>query len=317
MLLHLYGPTEAAIAVTGYAIPATHPEVKRLPLGRPMPNCRIYILDDLWEPVPIGVAGELCIAGTPLARGYFRRPDLTAEKFAPDPFSGIPGSRMYLTGDLARWLPDGQVEYLGRIDRQIKLGGCRVEPGEIEAAIRAQEGVDGAHVVLGQAANNALVAYVASRSPELSADTIQRNLRDRLPAFMIPTWFIIIPAFPTNMNGKVDLAALPPPDARLGRLNPNPPQGELEEKISRVWAQVLNVEAVDRDEDFFDLGGHSLLILQVQARLRDEVGYAVSLADLFVNPSVASLAAHISESRIGRMTGWLKRTIASGKGYAS
>ncbi|HEX8089657.1 MAG TPA: non-ribosomal peptide synthetase, partial [Blastocatellia bacterium] len=314
VLLHLYGPTEAAIAVTGYAITNRHAEVERLPLGQPMPNCRIYVVDPLHQPVPIGVPGELCIAGTPLARGYLYRPDLTAERFVPDPFSGVPGSRMYLTGDLARWRPDAQVEYLGRIDRQIKLGGFRIEPGEIEAVIRAQEGVDDALVVIRESGgNNSLVAYVASRSPDISAETIQRGMRARLPAFMIPARFIIIPAFPTNVNGKVDMGALPPSDAMPARLSANPPQGELEEEVARVWCQVLNLEAADRDEDFFDLGGHSLLILQLQARLRDDLGYAISVADLFLHPTVASLAAHMSESKIWRARRWLKRSFETGR----
>jgi amino acid adenylation domain-containing protein len=318
VLLHLYGPTEAAIAVTGYAISAEHEDVERLPLGRPMPNCRIYVVDSFHEPVPIGVPGELCIGGTPLARGYLYRPDLTAEKFVPDPFSGVPGSRMYLTGDLVRWRSDGQVEYLGRIDRQIKLGGFRIEPGEIEAGIRSQAGVDDALVVLREAGGNTtLVAYVASRSPGISTATIQSALRARLPAFMIPARFIIIPAFPINVNGKVDVAAMPPSDAMPVRFSANPPQGELEEKVARIWCQVLNIEAADRDEDFFELGGHSLLILHLQARLRDDLGYAVSVANLFLHPTVASLAVHIQESKIGRAKGWLKRVFRPGKGSAS
>lgn len=315
ILLHLYGPTEAAIAVTGYAITSGHADVERLPLGRPMPNSRLYVLDSLQQPVPAGVPGELCIAGTPLARGYLSRPDLTAEKFVPDPFSGVPGARMYLTGDLARWRPDGQVEYLGRIDRQIKFGGFRIEPGEIEAVVRAQEGVDDALVVVRESGGgSSLTAYVASRSPGVSPEAVQRGLRSRLPAHMIPSRVVIIPAFPTNVNGKIDPAALPPPDAVPGQRSADPPQGELEEAVAGVWCEVLNLEAVDRDEDFFELGGHSLLVLQLQARLRDELGCEVSVANLFLHPTVASLATHVSELKIWRARRWLKKSFGTGRG---
>jgi amino acid adenylation domain-containing protein len=317
VLLHMYGPTEAAIAVTGYAITTQHAQVERLPLGRPMPNCRLYVVDSALEPVPIGVAGELCIGGIPLARGYVARADLTAEKFVPDPFSGISGARLYRTGDLARWRADGQVEYLGRIDRQVKLGGLRIEPGEIEAVLRAQEGVDDAHVVVHEA-NGArgLVAYVASRSATISAETLQHGMRARLPAFMIPSRFFILPAFPINVNGKLDVAALAVPDSHERRQVANPPQGELEEALARIWCQVLKLETVDRGDDFFELGGHSLLILQVQARLQDELGYTVSVPDLFVHTTVEGLAAHLSRSKSGGRR-WLKKIFGIGSGSAS
>jgi amino acid adenylation domain-containing protein len=318
VLLHLYGPTEAAIAVTGYAISAGHAEVERLPLGRPMPNCRLYVLDRWLAPVPIGVSGELFIGGIPLARGYLGRADLTAEKFIPDAFSGIAGSRLYRTGDLARWRSDGQVEYLGRIDRQIKLGGLRIEPGEIEAAIRAQNDVDDALVLVREANGaSALVAYVASRSPGLSAEILQRDLRARLPAFMIPAPVIILPVFPTNINGKVDVAALPPTDAMPVRHAADPPRGALEEHVARCWCCVLNLDAVGRDEDFFELGGHSLMILQLQSRLRHDLGISTRVVDLFLHSTVASLAAHLNESKIGRARRWLKRISRLGRGSAS
>lgn len=318
VLLHLYGPTEAAIAVTGCAVPARNGKVERLPLGWPMPNCRMYVVDALHQAVPIGVPGQLCIAGTPLARGYLGRPGLTAETFVPEPFSGVPGARMYLTGDRARRRPDGEFEYLGRIDRQIKVGGFRVEPGEIEAVIRAQAGVDDAVVLLTESGSlSTLVAYVASRARDISVENLQRSLRARLPAYMIPARFIVVAAFPTNVNGKVDVAALPRADLSAVRPAAHPPAGELEERIARVWCQVLDLEAAERDDDFFDLGGHSLSILQLQAQLRDQLGCRVTVANLFLHPTVASLAAHISDSKLERAKRWLKKSFTIGRGSAS
>jgi amino acid adenylation domain-containing protein len=318
VLLHLYGPTEAAIAVTGYAINADHAEVERLPLGRPMSNCRIYLVDRQLQPMPVGVPGELCIAGTPLARGYLYRPELTAEKFVPDLFTGIPGSRMYLTGDLARWRKDGQIEYIGRIDRQIKLGGHRIEPGEIEAILREQDGVDDALVLAGEATGqNPLVAFIASKSPTISVETIQRALRARLPAFMVPSRCTILPVFPTNVNGKIDIAALPWHEEMPTGLSRNRLHGNLEERIALIWRKVLNLEAVDRNENFFDLGGHSLLILQLQAQIREHMGRTVAVADLFLHPTVASLATHLSESKTGRARRWLTNRFVTGKDSAS
>ncbi len=314
LLLHLYGPTEAAIAVTGYAIAPHHAEAARLPLGRPMPNCRIYVLDSAQQPVPVGVAGELCIAGVPLARGYLARPDLTAEKFVPDPFAAGPGTRLYRTGDLARWRADGQLEYLGRIDRQIKVRGFRIEPGEIEAALRAQPGIDDALVV---AREHSLLAYVASRASDLPTDAIQQTLRARFPAFMVPASFVVVPEFPRNMNGKIDQAALPEHSAPSAPQAGAAPRGALEEQVAHIWCDLLGLESADRDENFFDLGGHSLLVLQLQARLRDELGHAVSVADLFLWPTVAGLVAHISQSKLRRATRWLKRTFSLGRGFGS
>jgi amino acid adenylation domain-containing protein len=317
VLLHLYGPTEAAIAVTGCAVPARSGE-ERLPLGWPMPNCRIYVVDAQLQAVPVGVPGQLCIAGTPLARGYLGRPDLTAETFVPEPFSGIPGARMYLTGDLARRRADGALEYLGRIDRQIKLGGFRVEPGEIEAVIRAQAGVDDAVVLLTESGGHGtLVAYVASRARDVSAETLQRGLRARLPAYMIPARFVVVATFSTNVNGKVDVASLPLSDLPAVRPAANPPTGQLEERIARIWCEVLDLETAERDDDFFDLGGHSLSVLQLQAQLRDQLGYRVTVGNLFLHPTVASLAAHIADSNVERAKRWLKRSFAIGRRSAS
>jgi arthrofactin-type cyclic lipopeptide synthetase C len=243
---------------------------------------------------------------------------LTAEKFVSDPFSRIPGSRIYLTGDLARWRADGQVEYLGRIDRQIKLGGFRIEPGEIEAVIRSDISVDDALVLVREEAGApCLVAYVASQSAATSSEAIQFGLRARLPAFMVPARCIILPTFPRNVNGKIDVAALPAPETIPVRRSANPPQGELEEKVARIWSQVLNLEATDRDEHFFDLGGHSLLVLRLQAQLRDNLDCQVSVADLFLHPTVATLAAHVSKSKAGRTSKWLKKTFAPGKDSAN
>lgn len=314
VLLHLYGPTEAAIAVTGYAISPEMGEAQRLPLGRPMPNCRIYVLDQEQRPVPVGVAGELCIAGVPLARGYLRSPGLTAEKFVPEPFSGQPGSRMYRTGDLCRMRGDGLIEYVGRIDRQIKLHGLRIEPGEIECAIRAHEGVDDALVVeQGSPENRSLAAYVVTQRPDFQMDRLRLAIREHLPPFMVPATFTAITALPLNANGKVDVAALPPTGAAAFLLEGSPPKGELEEKIARIWSELLDMEGIARDESFFELGGHSLLVIQLQAKIRDVLGDSVPLPDLFNNSTVADLASSIERTRKEGGSSWTMRMLTIGK----
>jgi len=296
-LLHLYGPTEAAIAVTGHAVSPAHPDVERIPLGRPMANCRLHVLAcDGVGPVPIGVAGELCIAGTPLARGYLGRPDLTAERFVPDPYAAEPGGRLYRTGDLARWGADGRLEYVARIDRQVKVRGFRIEPGEIEAAIRTHPGVEDALVVARDAAGaDALVAYVVAPTASVSADAVRQGLRAHLPAFMVPGRLTVVRALPFGPNGKIDLDALPMP-AEVAAHRGGRPATELERAVSRIWCELLGVERVERHDNFFDAGGHSMLVLRLQERLRQELGRSLSVTELFLCPTVATLAARLGGS---------------------
>ncbi|MBW8849094.1 MAG: AMP-binding protein, partial [Burkholderiales bacterium] len=259
------------------------------------------------QPCPIGVAGELHIAGAGLARGYLNRPELTAERFVPDPF-GAPGSRMYRSGDLARWRADGTLDFLGRNDHQVKIRGFRIELGEIEAALQACPGVREAVVLARQdGAHQRLVAYLVggeeSASPEsLSPEALRTQLSTRLPEYMLPAAYVRLPALPLTPNGKLDRQALPEADASaLGSSAYEPPQGPVEETLAALWCELLGLDQVGRHDDFFALGGHSLLAVQLASRVRSSLGLEVALADLFAHPRLADFAqalAHASASTL-------------------
>ena len=264
-----------------------------LPIGRPISNTRVYLLDDHLLPVPVGVAGELYIGGAGLARGYLGRPDLTAERFVPDPFGGA-GKRLYRTGDLARYRPDGNIEFLGRIDHQVKIRGFRIELGEIEAALCRIAGVREAVVLAreDQPGEKRLVAYVAGQArTELAAGDLRTALRERLPDYMIPSAFVRLDVLPLTPNGKIDRKAFPMPDAE-----PNPqarytaPRTAVEEILAGIWADVLGRERVGIDENFFEIGGHSLSATQVISRIRRDLGAEIGLRSLFEMPTVSKLA---------------------------
>ncbi|HKV10346.1 MAG TPA: amino acid adenylation domain-containing protein, partial [Thermoanaerobaculia bacterium] len=290
-LENLYGPTEASVDVTAWNCD----EEARggvVPIGRPVANTAIHLLDRSWQPVPIGVAGELCIGGVQLARGYCRRPDLTAERFIP----GAAGGRLYRTGDLARHLPDGAIEYLGRIDHQVKIRGFRIELGEIEAALLAQGGVKEAVVVARHDGSSPrLVAYVVLEE-EVSTEALREGLSARLPQYMVPAAFVALPAMPLNKNGKVDRKALPEPERESSPAGPRTP---VEEVIAALWAELLGLERVGLHESFFDLGGHSLLATRVVSRLRGVFGVELPLRTVLERTSVAELAAAVEEARRG------------------
>src|SRR6185436_7628575 len=249
-------------------------------LGRSIGNTRLAVLDRSLAPVPIGTPGELYLGGEGLARGYLGQPALTAERFVPDPLGGT-GTRLYRTGDRARLLPDGRVDFLGRLDDQVKVRGFRVEPGEIEGALAGHPGVAAAVVLPREdEGSRRLVAYVvpASGTPgtpdDLDPAALRTFLRERLPDFMVPAFFVVLPALPINPNGKVDRAALariaPRPES-----GSRPPHGPLEEAVAAVWCEVLGLDRVGAEDLFFDLGGHSLLALRVLARMRDALGVDV------------------------------------------
>ncbi|MBW8849087.1 MAG: AMP-binding protein, partial [Burkholderiales bacterium] len=275
-------------------------------IGRPIANTRIHILDAWGQPCPIGVAGELHIASAGLARGYLNRPELTAERFVPDPF-GAPGSRMYRSGDLARWRADGMLDFLGRNDHQVKIRGFRIELGEIDAALQACPGVREAVVLAPQdGEHKRLVAYLVaeeSASPEsLSPEALRTQLCTRLPEYMLPAAYVRLPALPLTPNGKLDRQALPAPDASaLGSSAYEPPQGPVEESLAALWCELLGLAQVGRHDDFFALGGHSLLAVQLASRVRSSLGLEVALADLFAHPRLAEFAlalAHASASTL-------------------
>ncbi len=297
-LHNLYGPTEASIEVTSWRCRPT--DVDNVPIGRPVANLRIHLLDRHLEPVPPPVVGELHIAGVGLARGYVERPALTAERFIPDPRSPTPGGRLYRSGDLARWRPDGAVEYLGRLDHQIKIRGFRVELGEIETVLGRAPGVREA-VVLARAdgepaAAVRLVAYAVADRPE---EELRAYLADRLPKYMVPWAFELVDAMPLNPSGKVDRAALgrrPLPDRRRPAAGPAP-ENPHEQLVAEIWAQVLGLDRIGRDDNFFQLGGHSLLATQVTSRVREAFGVELPLHRLFEAPTVAGLTRLITAAR--------------------
>jgi len=290
-LHNLYGPTEAAIDVSAWqCTPDALAGLARVPIGGPIQNLRLHVLDPQLRAVPVGLPGELFLGGVGLARGYLRRPGLTADRFVPDPF-GPPGSRLYRTGDLARWRPDGTVEFLGRIDGQVKIRGLRIELGEIEAALREQPGVADAAAVVREdvPGDRRIVAYVVGDADQAALRTA---LKRRLPDYMVPSAFTPLDALPLLPNGKLDRRALPQPQrGRDETAEYTAPQPGSQATVAAVWAEVLHVERIGVDDDFFDLGGHSLLAAQVIAKLRKTAGARVSVLDLFKNPTVRAVAA--------------------------
>ncbi|HEY8154147.1 MAG TPA: MupA/Atu3671 family FMN-dependent luciferase-like monooxygenase [Myxococcota bacterium] len=295
-LLNMYGPTETTIWSTSQRLaPGEGP----VPIGRPILNTRLYVLDARQEPVPPGVAGELWIGGAGVVRGYFGRPELTAERFLPDRFAGEPGARMYRTGDRVRYRPDGIVDFLGRIDHQVKLRGYRIELGEIESLLRKHSGVRDAVVVMREDApgDKRLVAYVIPEAGvAASAADLRAHVRERLPEFMVPAAVMLLDAFPLTPNQKIDRRALPAPDAAVSAPTTAyvAPASDLETTVARVWQEVLQVAQVGMQDNFFDLGGHSLLIVQVLEKLRKATGLQLPMTDLFRFPTIRSLVDHLS-----------------------
>jgi natural product biosynthesis luciferase-like monooxygenase protein len=298
-LLNMYGPTETTIWSTVSRADGAPNPTGAVDIGRPIANTQVYILDANGQPVPIGVPGELWIGGDGVARGYWKRPDLTSAKFTPDPF--LAGNRMYRTGDLVRFRADGVIDFLGRIDHQVKLRGHRIELGEIEAALMQHSAVRQAVVVL--RADNAgeprLAAYlVPADGAEPAADAVLRDfLRQKLPEHMIPSVFVPLEKMPLTPNGKVDRKQLPaPPDIKKAAdASFTAPAGGTEQAIAAIWRDILHAERVGVDDNFFDFGGHSLQVVQVQNRLRETLGIDVPVLKLFQFPTVRTLAKFISE----------------------
>ncbi|HEX2081774.1 MAG TPA: amino acid adenylation domain-containing protein, partial [Longimicrobium sp.] len=293
-LLNTYGPTETTVNATlGEVVddPATWRSI-----GRPVANTRVYLLDAAGEPVPVGVAGELYIGGGQVARGYLDRPGLTAGRFVPDPFAPERGARLYRSGDLGRWRPDGTIEFLGRTDFQVKIRGFRIEPGEIEARLLEHAAVRDAVVLAREDApgDRRLVAYCVG-DEGLDVESLRAHLAGRLPSYMVPAAFVRLDAFPVTAGGKVDRRALPAPEGdALATRGYEAPVGETEEVLAEIWAEVLGVERVGRRDNFFELGGHSLLAVRVISRMRQVLEAEVVLAHIFSHPTVESLAARLA-----------------------
>ncbi len=297
-LVNNYGPTETTVGATIYELSAADVTLRELPIGRPIGNVQTYILDGNRQPLPIGVPGELHIGGAGLARGYLNRPELTDERFIPNPFSDSPSDRLYKTGDLARYLSDGNIEYVGRIDDQVKIRGFRLEIGEIEAALSQHPNLLSVAVALREdiPGQKSLVAYIVT--VQESAPTVSELrdfLKQQLPDYMIPNAFVSLPALPITPNGKVDRRVLPAPDINslIQTLEFVAPQTPTEELVASIWEKVLGVEQASVNDNFFELGGHSLLATQVVSQLNSSLGLHLPLSKLFELPTVASLSSYI------------------------
>jgi nonribosomal peptide synthetase DhbF len=303
VLVNMYGITETTVHVSYVALDReTARRARGSVIGRAIPDLRLYVLDGGLEPVPAGVPGEIYVAGAGLARGYLGRPGLTSERFVADPH-GAAGTRMYRSGDLGRWAAPGELEYLGRADQQVKIRGFRIEPGEIEAALAGHPAVAQAAVVVREAAAGAdrrLVAYVVPRGTAgLEMGALREALRERLPDYMVPAALVEMAKLPLTSNGKLDRAALPEPDfsGDAGGASHVEPHSPVQQAVADIWKSVLGVQQIGIDDNFFDLGGNSSLLVKVLAGLRKEVHPEIGMTDLFRYRNIRMIADFIMRQR--------------------
>ncbi len=319
-LWNLYGPTETTIWSAIRCVTRDRPGVV---IGRAIANTQLHILDAGLNPAPAGVAGELYIAGDGLARGYLRRAALSAERFVPNPF-GAPGTRMYRTGDLARWLPDGTVEYLGRLDQQVKIRGFRIEPGEIEATLAIYPGISEAAVAAHDDGFGSLrlVGYLVPQAPDSpdapdagssavadpsrhvapDLNALREHCLTRLPDYMVPSHFVTLDRFPLTANGKLNRKALPAPQAEGDiRTGYEAPEGEIEQTLADIWSTVLQRDRIGRHDNFFDLGGHSLLAIQIMVEVKKVFGIEVPLGGFFAAPTIAALNDRMVQMQLDQL----------------
>jgi acyl-coenzyme A synthetase/AMP-(fatty) acid ligase/acyl carrier protein len=294
-----YGPTETTVCATIALCDENDPRPPSI--GRPIANTQLYIVDVSLQPVPIGVPGELCVGGVGLAQGYLNRPEMTGSRFILNPFSEEPGARLYRTGDLVRYRTDGDIEFLGRIDQQVKLRGFRIELGEVEATLSQHPSVQEAIVIVREdvPGDKRLVAYLTRKhdAPSSNQD-LRRYLKERLPEYMIPSAFVVLERFPQTPNGKVDRRALPVPDRTAFEAHASfvAPRTPLEEALVSIWVEVLRVPRISVHDNFFELGGHSLLATQVVSQIRRKLQVELPLPTLFEKNTVADLALRITQS---------------------
>ncbi|KAF9345192.1 hypothetical protein BGX34_004956, partial [Mortierella sp. NVP85] len=293
-----YGPTETTVsAIAWKCLPEFVGDI--VPIGRPIANKTVYILDRYRQPVPNGAIGELYIGGIGVARGYLNRPELTAETFLPDPFAASKTARMYKTGDLARYLPDGNLVYHGRNDHQVKIRGFRIEPGEIEARLIDHPLVEEAAVIaIGEGSNKKLVGYVVSKPDDILLNTLRQHLKSCLPEYMVPSAIVRLDILPINSNGKLDRKALPAPDSEAyAHQVYEKPQGDTETVVAKIWAELLQLDRVSRNDNFFALGGHSLLAVQMVERLR-RIGFTLAISALFKTPTLSALVQSLDVDQV-------------------
>jgi acyl carrier protein len=298
---NLYGPTEATVWATAMPLDGAAGDTPPA-IGWPVPNVRVWVLDGDGNVVPVGVPGELWVAGACVARGYLGRPGLTAERFVADRFGGGPGERMYGTGDVVRWRADGALEFLGRVDHQVKLRGFRVELGEIEATLMRHPTVREAAVLAREdrPGDQRLVAYLVPHDGQRPVvEQVRAFLKERLPDYMLPAAFVSLEALPLTPNGKVDRRALPAPEAGRPELAAGyvAPRTPTEALVADVWARVLGIEDVGVNDNFFDLGGTSLLAMRVHSRLQEALEREVRIVDLFQFPTVSAFSKHLDGAR--------------------
>ncbi|HEU5432440.1 MAG TPA: amino acid adenylation domain-containing protein, partial [Thermomicrobiales bacterium] len=298
-LINTYGSSETSAVVTTTEVSPEAAGRPRLPIGQPIANCRVYVLDPRGAPAPVGAPGEIAVGGAAVAAGYFGRTDLTAERFGPDPFAADPAGRLFRTGDRGRWLADGSLELLGRADRLVKIRGFRVEPGEVEAALTGHPAIRDAAVVARADAREArLVAYVVARAtPAPTADELRAFLRGRLPEFMLPSQFVPLAAMPRTATGKLDRRALPAAAHLVRPAACVAPRTPTEAALAAIWEQLLEAGPIGVDDNFFDLGGQSLLVVRTMAATRAALGVDLPARVLFEAPTIAALAARIDTRR--------------------
>jgi amino acid adenylation domain-containing protein len=298
-LINEYGPTETVVGCCVYEVRPADPHSGSMPIGRPIANTQLYVLDPTLKPVPPGVMGELYIGGVGVARGYLNRPELTAERFLPDPFRGVPGARLYKTGDLARYRMDGTLEYLGRSDDQVKVRGYRIELGEIEATFAAHAKVKSCAVVAreDEPGHKQLVGYlIAADANAPSTDDLRLFLKERLPEYMVPSRFVFLDSLPLTVNGKVDRKALPAPYIKPSGIgNGGTPRTETAKVVAALWSELLHLDGIGLDDDFFDLGGDSMTAVAFVTRLRAAFDCDPGLATLFERPTIGGVSEAVDK----------------------
>ncbi len=302
--VNTYGPTETTVSVTAYEADGALDDDAELPIGRPIANTQVYILNARRQPVPIGACGELYIAGAGLARGYLNQAQLSAERFVANPYGGAGQGKMYRTGDIGRYRADGQIEYAGRVDAQVKLRGFRIEPGEVESALCRHAEVASAIVLMRDdvPGGRALVAYVTpeagadpARHP-LTAALLGEHLKGQLPAFMLPSWYVVLERLPLTPNGKIDRQALPRPLCDGPGVDGTAPRSATETALAAIWCAVLGLERVGVHDNFFSIGGHSLAAMRAVVEMRKLTGAALSLSRFFEIATIAELALELTEA---------------------
>jgi amino acid adenylation domain-containing protein len=293
----LYGPTETTLICADMVVPR-HAKVTKPLVGLPIANTQLYVLDPNLRPVPVGVAGELYVGGAGLAHGYLNRPDLTAERFVPNPFASTPGEKLYRTGDVGRFNAEGVIEFVGRTDQQVKIRGYRIEPAEVDAACAEHSSVRACVTTVrnGKGGEPQLVTYAVLDDPACTVSDLSEWLKSKLPAYMIPAAILRVERIPTTANGKVDYGSLPAPnfERRAAGVAHTPARNSLEESIAALWAEVLHVERVGVLDNFFDIGGHSLLLARLRITLCETFGCRLSMVDMFTHPTVSAMAQHVA-----------------------